>query len=112
MQRARRRTAARAAALACIVLAGAGCAGGQEPDVTHSRAAVLHLDKPVSLADEPVHTRISGLAPGEEITVTARATDADGMTWTGRAVVDGRTRAANAPARAGSWPHVLELLGR
>ncbi|MFJ9150288.1 acyl-CoA thioesterase/bile acid-CoA:amino acid N-acyltransferase family protein [Streptomyces sp. NPDC102270] len=86
MQRARRRTAAYATALALILLATAGCSGGLEPDVTHSRAAILHLDKPVGLADEPVHTRISGLASGEEITVTARATDADGMTWTGRAV--------------------------
>ncbi|RZU14962.1 acyl-CoA thioesterase/bile acid-CoA:amino acid N-acyltransferase family protein [Streptomyces sp. BK239] len=86
MQRARRRTAAYAAALALILPAGAGCSGGREPDVAHSQAATLHLDKPVGLADEPVHTRISGLASGEEVTVTARATDADGMTWTGRAV--------------------------
>ncbi|PKT71319.1 palmitoyl-CoA hydrolase [Streptomyces populi] len=86
MQRARRRTATYAAALAFVLLASAGCSGGHEPDVTHSRAATLHLDKPVGLADEPVQIRISGLAAGEEITVTARATDADGMTWTGRAV--------------------------
>ncbi|MET7690917.1 acyl-CoA thioesterase/bile acid-CoA:amino acid N-acyltransferase family protein [Streptomyces sp. NPDC005483] len=88
MQRARRPTPAYAAALALVLLAGAGCSGGRDADVAHSRAAVLHLDKPVGLADEPVHTRISGLTSGEEITVTARATDADGMTWTGRAVFD------------------------
>lgn len=88
MQRARRRTAAPATALVLVLSASAGCSGGREPDVIHSRTAVLRVDKPVALADEPVHTRVSGLASGEEITVTARATDADGMTWTGRAVFD------------------------
>jgi dienelactone hydrolase len=90
-----------------VLLAAAGCAGGREPGVKHSRTAVIHLDKPVALADEPVHTRISGLNPGEDITVTTHATDADGTTWTGRAVLDADGKGVvdldRAKPRAGTY---------
>ncbi|MGW3284267.1 acyl-CoA thioesterase/bile acid-CoA:amino acid N-acyltransferase family protein [Streptomyces sp. NPDC001002] len=71
--------------MALVLLASAGCGANHETDVQHSRTATISVDKPVAFADEPVHIRIGDLASGEKVAVTARATDAEGMAWTGRA---------------------------
>ena len=71
-----------AAAGAVLVLAAAGCGGGQ--------AAMLHvrLDAGPAAAAlvDPVHVSVSGLPPGGLVTVQARALDAQGQPWVSAAV--------------------------
>lgn len=50
-------------------------------------AATIEVDKPVALADAPVHVRVSGLAAGEEVTISAQASDAGGKVWRSQAQV-------------------------
>ncbi|MFE9989787.1 acyl-CoA thioesterase/BAAT N-terminal domain-containing protein [Streptomyces sp. NPDC005381] len=45
----------------------------------------LTVDAPAALMDQPVHTRISGLSSGEEVTVTSRTVDRHKALWHGRA---------------------------
>jgi dienelactone hydrolase len=47
----------------------------------HRTSATIDVDRPVALADAPVHLRISGLGAGEEVTVSAQAHDAGGKVW-------------------------------
>jgi dienelactone hydrolase len=49
--------------------------------------ATIEVDQPVALADAPVHVRVTGLAPGEEVTVSAQARDAGGRVWRSQARV-------------------------
>jgi dienelactone hydrolase len=71
-----------AAAGAVLVLAAAGCGGGQ--------AAMLHvrLDAGPAAAAlvDPVHVSVSGLPPGGLVTVQARALDAQRQPWVSAAV--------------------------
>ena len=55
-------------------------------------AATIEVDKPVALADAPVHVRVAGLATGEEVTISAQASDARGKVWRSQAqfTADGR----------------------
>jgi len=69
-----------------VLLATAGCTEDGKADGKDSRRAAITVDKPAALADEPVHVRISGLASGEEVSVTTPATDFRDMAWSGRAV--------------------------
>jgi dienelactone hydrolase len=74
------------AALAAVIVAGlgaAGCSGGSPA----STRAVITVDAATALADQPVHLRITGLAPGDEITVQAEATDYRGEPWQAQAVL-------------------------
>jgi dienelactone hydrolase len=48
-------------------------------------AATIEVDKPVALADAFVHVRVSGLAAGEEVTISAQARDAGGRVWRSQA---------------------------
>ena len=50
-------------------------------------AATIEVDKPVALADAPVHVRVSGLAAGEEVTISAQARDRGGRVWRSQAQV-------------------------
>jgi hypothetical protein len=47
--------------------------------------ATIAVDKPVALADAPVHVRVSGLGPGDEVTISAQARDAGGKVWRSQA---------------------------
>src|SRR5580658_10142120 len=71
-----------AAAGAVLVLAAAGCGGGQ--------AAMLHvrLDAGPAAAAlvDPVHVSVSGLPPGGLVTVQARTLDAQRQPWVSAAV--------------------------
>jgi len=61
----------------------------------------------VSLADEPVHVAVSGLAPGELATIAVRSTDARGVGWAASAVyranASGEIDLSRAPAMSGSY---------
>ncbi|MFB4317583.1 acyl-CoA thioesterase/bile acid-CoA:amino acid N-acyltransferase family protein [Actinomadura sp. 21ATH] len=87
----------RAASVAAgaLLLAAAGC-GGPE-----STRAVIGADAPAAVADRPVRLTVSGLAPEDEVTVTATAADARGARWRGHATfrADGRGRIDLARAR-------------
>jgi dienelactone hydrolase len=48
-------------------------------------AATIEVDKPVALADAPVHLRVSGLTAGDEVTISAQARDAGGRVWRSQA---------------------------
>jgi dienelactone hydrolase len=66
------------AALALLRIAS--CSAGRA-------AATIEVDQPVALADAPVHLRVSGLASGEAVTISAQARDAGGRTWRSQARV-------------------------
>jgi dienelactone hydrolase len=51
----------------------------------HRDRATIEVDTPVALADAPVHLRVRGLVPGEEVTISAQAHDADGKVWRSQA---------------------------
>ena len=72
-------------------------------------SATIEVDKPVALADAPVHVRVSGLGSGDELTASAQARDAGGKLWRSQAqftaddggVVDlDRASRSRAPTRA------------
>ncbi|MFD8722645.1 acyl-CoA thioesterase/bile acid-CoA:amino acid N-acyltransferase family protein [Streptomyces sp. NPDC059629] len=67
--------------MAVLALIGVGVSGCSDA----SSRVQLKVDAPVALADQAVHVRISGLEPGEEVTVTSRAVDRQGTSWRGRA---------------------------
>jgi len=48
-------------------------------------SATIEIDKPVALADAPVHVRVGGLGSGDEITISAQARDAGGKVWRSQA---------------------------
>ncbi|MEW1549881.1 acyl-CoA thioesterase/bile acid-CoA:amino acid N-acyltransferase family protein [Streptomyces tsukubensis] len=74
----------RAAAVGAALLLVAGCGGNGDGD--GGREVRIGVDKPRAAADEPVRIRVTGLAAGQEVTVTSQATDYAGTAWTGRAV--------------------------
>ena len=51
----------------------------------HRTSATIEVDTPVALADAPVHLRVGGLVPGEEVTISAQADDAGGKVWRSQA---------------------------
>ena len=67
-----------AATLGAVVLGGAlaGCGGGSAP--AH---AEISASAPVALADQAITIEVTGLAPGQRVTITANATDDTGLTW-------------------------------
>ncbi|WP_328551517.1 acyl-CoA thioesterase/BAAT N-terminal domain-containing protein [Streptomyces sp. NBC_00358] len=70
-----------AGVMAVLVLVSGSTAGC----TTTSSHAVLDVGAPVALADEPVHARISGLSPGEDVTITSWAMDRRSVPWRGQA---------------------------
>ena len=69
--------------VALVLLAGsvsAGCAGQRRSD-----QAVIVVDAPVALADQPVHMKITSLAPRDRVTVRATALDYQRTPWRGTA---------------------------
>jgi dienelactone hydrolase len=67
-----------------LVLVGALCLAGIAA-CSPRHSAAIEVDKPVALADAPVHVRVSGLGPGEEVTIAAQARDAGGKVWRSQA---------------------------
>ena len=98
--------------LAAAVLAGATVAfAGSAPGARH--APRIAVTPAVSIADEPVRIRVSGLAPHERVTVTVRSIDAKGVTWVSstafRADARGRLDLARAAATGGSYRGVWAM---
>src|SRR5580693_5152570 len=99
-----------AAAGAVLVLAAAGCGGGQ--------AAMLHvrLDAGPAAAAlvDPVHVSVSGLPPAGLVTVQARTLDAQGQPWVSAAVfrasAAGTLNLATAVPVSGSY-HTADAAG-
>lgn len=80
-------------AVVCVALLAllptTACISDAEPEPSaHAR---IDVDRPTALADEPLYIRVGGLRPGEEVTVTSRAVDRDGLSWSaqGRFTADG-----------------------
>jgi dienelactone hydrolase len=67
-----------AVTLGALVLGGAlaGCGGRGAPG-----RAEISASAPVALADQAITIEVTGLAPGQRVTVTANATDDTGLTW-------------------------------
>ncbi|MGW1977450.1 acyl-CoA thioesterase/bile acid-CoA:amino acid N-acyltransferase family protein [Streptomyces sp. NPDC001889] len=66
--------------LVALALLATGCSAGEQKRA----AAAIEVDRPVTLVDEAVRIRITGLNAGERVTVTAEADDRAG-TWKGEA---------------------------
>ncbi|MFF8959748.1 acyl-CoA thioesterase/bile acid-CoA:amino acid N-acyltransferase family protein [Streptomyces sp. NPDC014894] len=69
-----------------LALLATGCANGSDDGDRTSDKAVIEVDRPTALADEPVRIKITGLHAGERITVTSKADDHEGNAWAGKAV--------------------------
>ncbi|WP_331751307.1 acyl-CoA thioesterase/BAAT N-terminal domain-containing protein (plasmid) [Streptomyces sp. NBC_00715] len=94
--------ACRVAVLALIGVGTAGCSDG-------SNQVALRVDAPAALADRAVHVQISGLDPGEEVTVTSQSVDRRGATWRGQAKfaadAHGRVALDKAAPASGTYRH-------
>ncbi|MER8185249.1 acyl-CoA thioesterase/bile acid-CoA:amino acid N-acyltransferase family protein [Kitasatospora sp. NPDC094015] len=58
---------------------------------------MIEVDAASTLADQPVRLRITGLAPGEEVTVAATAADYRSVSWQSRAVFRADAHGVVAP---------------
>ncbi|URN12606.1 acyl-CoA thioesterase/BAAT N-terminal domain-containing protein [Streptomyces radiopugnans] len=77
-----KRTGAAVCALAALLGSAACSAEREEP---FGGRAVIEVDRPVALVDEAVRIRVTGVAPGQEITVSAETGSLHGD-WRSRAV--------------------------
>jgi dienelactone hydrolase len=59
----------------------AACSGGAP-----AKPAVIQVTEPSALADQAIDIRVTGLSAGEQVTVSAQATDAKKGTWRSSAV--------------------------
>ncbi|MFB7657463.1 MULTISPECIES: acyl-CoA thioesterase/BAAT N-terminal domain-containing protein [unclassified Streptomyces] len=50
-----------------------------------SVSASIDVGRPTALADEPLRIRVGGLHPGEQVAVTSRAVDREGLSWSAQA---------------------------
>jgi dienelactone hydrolase len=74
------------AATALIAAGLGGCSASGGSSSRANTVAVIHVDRPTSLADQAVHVRVSGLAPRTTVTVTSQATDYSGQAWQAHAL--------------------------
>ena len=92
------------AALAVPLLTGglAACGGGAP-----AKPAVIQVSEPGALADQAIGIRVTGLSAGEQVTVSAQATDANQGTWRSSAVYtagqDGTVDLEKAAPKSGSY---------
>ena len=92
------------AALAVALLTGwlAACGGGAP-----AKPAVIQVSEPGALADQAIDIRVTGLSAGEQVTVSAQATDAKKGTWRSSAVYtasqDGTVDLAKVAPKSGSY---------
>jgi dienelactone hydrolase len=79
----RGRLAVTVAAVAAGVAGVAGVAGGVAAGCSPGRSthATIMVDAPVSLADQPLHIRVTGLVPHDEVTVGSQADDYRKRKW-------------------------------
>ncbi|MFC9331540.1 acyl-CoA thioesterase/BAAT N-terminal domain-containing protein [Kitasatospora sp. NPDC057015] len=110
---ARSRSVRRWAAAVVLALTGvtvSGCTGGHDRAISGSDAVAIEVDQPEALADQAVRVRITGLAPGAEVTVTTQASDYRANSWQAHAafVADpqGAVDLATTAPRSGSYQGV------
>lgn len=87
--------------LCLVVLAASALVGCSSPPGASVSVTLA------SLFDQPVHIVVSGLNPGQAVTVGLRSADATGAVWTAQAVFrpdqSGTVDLATAPAASGSY---------
>jgi dienelactone hydrolase len=93
-----------AAALTVALLTGGLTAcGGAAP----AKPAVIEVSEPNALADQAIDIRVTGLSAGEQVTVSAQATDVKKGTWRSSAVFtasqDGAVDLEKAAPKSGSY---------
>ena len=85
------------------LLTGGLAACGAAP----AKPAVIQVSEPSALADQAIDIRITGLSAGEQVTVSAQATDAKKGTWRSSAVYtagqDGTVDLEKAAPKSGSY---------
>ena len=92
------------ATLAVVLLTGglAACSGGAP-----AKPAVIQVSEPSALADQAIDIRVTELSAGEQVTVSAQATDAKKGTWRSSAVYtasqDGTVDLEKAAPKSGSY---------
>ena len=92
------------AALAAALLTGglAACSGGAP-----AKPAAIQVSEPGALADQAIDIRVSELSAGEQVTVSAQATDVKKGTWRASAVYtagqDGTVDLAKTAPKSGSY---------
>lgn len=93
----------RAAAAAAVLLASLTACGGR-PAADH---ATLRVSGPGTLADQAINVTVTGLIPGQQVTVTAQATDDDRRVWRSQAAFtagpDGNVGLASSAPVSGSY---------
>ena len=62
-----------------------GCSSSAQPSGS-SRTGTISVTPKASLADQPVHIVVRGLAPGQQVTVGLTSTDAKDVPWSSKAV--------------------------
>jgi dienelactone hydrolase len=94
--------------LIAMVVAAAGLAGCTGGDRDKAQAS-MSASPPAALVDEPVTVTVRGLPAGARTTVTAKATDADGTTWSASAQFQATSAgevSLSQPSLAGSYSGV------
>ncbi|HEX9042824.1 MAG TPA: acyl-CoA thioesterase/bile acid-CoA:amino acid N-acyltransferase family protein [Trebonia sp.] len=92
------------AGVAVALLTGGltACSGGAP-----AKPAVIQVSEPSALADQAIDIRVAGLSAGEQVTVSAQATDAKKGTWRSSAVYTasqgGTVDLAEAAPKSGSY---------
>ncbi|MET9617887.1 acyl-CoA thioesterase/bile acid-CoA:amino acid N-acyltransferase family protein [Kitasatospora indigofera] len=103
-------TSAAAMVLALTAVTAGGCGGGPDGAAGDSAAVAIDVDHADTLADQAVRLRITGLAPGAEVTVTSQASDHRAESWQAHAtfVADpqGTVDLSTTAPRSGSYQGV------
>lgn len=102
-QSAQKLTSLRAALAVALLTGGlAACSGGAP-----AKSAVIQVSEPSALADQAIDIRLTGLSAGEQVTVSAQATDAKKGTWRSSAVCiasqDGTVDLEKVAPKSGSY---------
>ncbi|WP_263173091.1 acyl-CoA thioesterase/BAAT N-terminal domain-containing protein [Streptomyces sp. SCSIO ZS0520] len=88
-------------------MSGTACTKEASPKA--SASARIAIDRPTALADEPIRIRVTGLHPGERVTVASRAVDYKGLRWSAWAQFTADANGSVALARqrpvAGTFRH-------
>ena len=98
------------AVLVVLAVAGlTGCTGGADRDLVQ---ASISVSPKAVLVDEPVAVTVQGLPAGARTTLTARAGDADGVTWSAMAqftATSAGTVSLDQPSLGGSYTGVNRM---
>jgi dienelactone hydrolase len=88
--------------LAMVLSGAAACSGSALPD--HAR---IQVSAPTALADQAITIKVSGLAPGQQVTITSQASDGAHRIWrahaTFTAAQDGTVNLDTAAPSAGTY---------